>query len=552
MTSADHAGVIAEFAAMTARLDARPQARNLGAFLTEKARALGDQPAFEFVQDGPSLTYRDLADQANRLASSLLRLGVRKGTHVGVMLPNLPASPITFFALARLGAVMVPINSRYTPREVLHVLDDADTQFLIVDGAFAPVIHGIEELPPLLAAGAVILHGDSETGPETGSWLSWDELCDAGEESFEPPSDVGPSDLATILFTSGTTGFPKGCMLSHDYWLVLGQVQAVQAEDLGPRNFLIWQPFFYMGGLMEMMLSMYSDGTAYVVKRMSSSRFLIWLRDYRIHYCYFPLYVMKQHPPSAVDSECQLKFVQAFFYKGEMHHALCERFDVVGFDGYGASEHGMSIILPPSARHMIGKGSIGVPAPYREVKIVDEGGAEVPRGEVGELWVAGRGIVLGYYKRPRANAESFSGKWFRTGDLIRQDADGYYYFVGRLKEMIKRSGENVSAREVEVVLLGLPDVIRAAAVPIPDDLRGEEVKAYVQLADGRGPADTPPDQIFEHCRQHLASFKVPRYLAYIEAFPLNDSGRVRKSALFDSSGGDMRMDAFDRVDGIWR
>ena len=211
-----------------------------------------------------------------------------------------------------------------------------------------------------------------------------------------------------------------------------------------------------------------------------------------------------------------------------MHRELCDRFGVVGFDGYGGSEHGMSIILPPSASHMIGMGSIGVPAPYREVKIVDEGGAEVPRGSVGELWVAGRGIVLGYYKRPQANAASFSTRWFRTGDLVRQDADGYYYFVGRLKEMIKRSGENVAAREVEAALLELSDVIRAAVVPVPDELRSEEVKAYVQLTDGRGPADLTPEQIFAHCRERLASFKVPRYLAYVDGFPLNDSGRVLK------------------------
>ncbi len=552
MTSADHAGVIAEMAALTARLDARPQARNLGEFLADKARALGDRPAFAFVQDGSSLTYRDLADQANRLASSLLRLGVRKRTHVGVMLPDLPAAPVTFFALARLGAVMVPINSRYTAREVLYVLDDADAQFLIVDESFESVIRDIEVLPPLLVAGAVILHGESATGTAADSWLSWEDLCAAGDAAFEPPSEVGPSDLATILFTSGTTGFPKGCMLSHDYWLVLGMTQAVQAENLAPRNFLIWQPFFYMGGLMEMMLSMYSDGTGYVVRKMSASRFLEWLREYRIHYCYFPLYVMKQHPPSAADAECQLKFVQAFHYKGETHHELRDRFGVVGFDGYGASEHGMSIIFPPSADHMVGKGSIGVPAPYREVRIVDEDGLEVPRGAVGELWVAGRGIVSGYYKRPRANAESFSGKWFRTGDLLRQDAEGYYYFVGRLKEMIKRSGENVSAREVETVLLDLPDVVRAAVVPVPDEMRGEEVMAYVQLAEARAPADTTPEQIFAHCRSNLASFKVPRYLAYVDAFPLNDSGRVLKSALIDRSGGDTRKGAFDRVDGIWR
>jgi crotonobetaine/carnitine-CoA ligase len=160
-------------------------------------------------------------------------------------------------------------------------------------------------------------------------------------------------------------------------------------------------------------------------------------------------------------------------------------------------------------------------------------------------------MLQGYYKKPEATAAAFDGDWFRTGDLFRQDARGYCYIVGRLKDMIRRAGENIAAREVEAVLRGLPQIVEAAAVPVPDDSRGEEVKAYVVLQPGLGPKDVPPERIIAHCEANLARFKVPRYIAYQDRLPKTPSEKIAKQALIQG-GADLRAGSYDRVEKRWR
>jgi crotonobetaine/carnitine-CoA ligase len=192
-----------------------------------------------------------------------------------------------------------------------------------------------------------------------------------------------------------------------------------------------------------------------------------------------------------------------------------------------------------------------VPGPFRQCRIVDEGGHEVPRGEIGELQVRGSGILAGYYGKEEATREAFQDGWFRTGDLFRQDAEGWYYIVGRLKEMIRRSSENIPAREVESVLRGIPEIADVAVVPVPDELRKEEVKAYVILQPGVDAGALPPERIVEHARRHLAAFKVPRYIEYVAEFPRTPSGKVRKQVLV-AEKPDLRAQSWDRVDKLWR
>jgi acyl-CoA synthetase (AMP-forming)/AMP-acid ligase II len=207
--------------------------------------------------------------------------------------------------------------------------------------------------------------------------------------------------------------------------------------------------------------------------------------------------------------------------------------------------------MPAAAVHKLDKRTCGVPAPFRETRIVGEDGRECPVGEAGELQVRGRSILLGYYKRPDANADSFDGDWFRTGDLFTVDEDGYYSIVGRIKDMVRRSSENISAREVEAVLHELPEVEEAAVVPVPDPLRKEEVKAYIKLKPGVDRKGFSLDALFEHCRKNLAAFKVPRYVAFIDEYPRTPSDKIAKSKLIAATD-DLRKDSFDRVDATWR
>jgi crotonobetaine/carnitine-CoA ligase len=183
--------------------------------------------------------------------------------------------------------------------------------------------------------------------------------------------------------------------------------------------------------------------------------------------------------------------------------------------------------------------------------IVDETGQEVPTGALGEVCVKGPGILQGYYANKEATAEAFRGTWFRTGDLGRVDARGYHYIVGRLKDMVRRSGENIAAREVEAVLRAMPEIEDAAIVSVPDSVRGEEVKAYIQLMPGQKPEDVPPERILAHCATGLAPFKVPRYIEYRDAFPRTDSQRVQKKHLIEEKP-DLRVGAYDRVEKRWR
>ena len=199
---------------------------------------------------------------------------------------------------------------------------------------------------------------------------------------------------------------------------------------------------------------------------------------------------------------------------------------------------------------MVGSGSCGKPGPFRQARIVDETGKAVAQGESGELQLRGPGILQGYYKNPEATKSAFDGDWFRTGDLFRQDADGYYYIVGRLKDMIRRASENIAARELEVVMAALPQVMEVACVPVPDDIRGEEVKAYIVLQPGLTAADLGPQTIIEHCTAKLAPFKIPRYIAYATELPKTTSGKIAKKVLVQGVT-DLKAGSYDRILEQW-
>ncbi len=522
----------------------------LGEFVKDRANLLGDAIVAHWFEIDKRLTYRQLHEAADRLASGLLRLGVRKGTHVAVSLPNVPAFPITWVALARLGAVLVPVNTAYTGEEMHFVLTDSDSQFLVVDATLLDRLHAMPERPRLLSLNRVIVHGGDAAPPEM---LRWEDLLESGARAFESPTDVTASDLLNIQYTSGTTGFPKGCLQSHEYWMLLACAAEHQLGSKGEvRNVLVWAPFFYMDPMWQFLMAMRLGGTAFVASRMSLSRFHDWLRDYPIHYCIYPEPALKQRPRSPADKELSLRYIGVFGWREDARREVEERFGVKARESYGMTEIGAATFVPASATHVAYKRCCGTAAPYRELRIVDEHGAEVPIGGTGELWVAGRGILWGYYKRQDANAETFTGRWFHTGDLFRRDEQGYYSIVGRVKDMIKRAGENIAAIEVEAVLRDLADVEEAAVVAVPDELRREEVKAYLKLRAGVTPDQLPPEAVLAHCRSKLAAFKVPRYISYQDAdFPRTPGRKIAKRVLVGQLE-DLRAGAYDALENIWR
>lgn len=527
---------------------------NIYDLLRQAAEECPDTLAWNFFETGQTITYAALRRQVDRMAEALSRFGIGHGSRVGVMLPNCPDMPLVWLSLARIGAVMVPVNLRYTGRELAYVLGDARAEFLVIDEDSAGQWR---EAVDLAAPGAfpapdrLIRLAEAPAGsrlpadaPTLADLLSAVPLdgCYGGPQ----PSS---GDLMNIQYTSGTTGFPKGCMLTQRYWLGAGFVNGLRDARRYERV-LASTPFFYMDPQWLLLLCFYQRATLHVAQRQSASRFAQWLRDFRIHFCLFPEIVFKQ-PEHPDDAKTELRRANIYGHRKDIHALLRKRFNAPAMEAFGMTEIGPGLYMPLDAEHMIGSGSCGIPAPFREARVVDETGQDVPRGEIGELVIRGEGRMLGYYNRPDANTESNFGEWFRTGDLFRQDEAGYFYIVGRLKEMVRRAGENIAAREVETVLRNMSEVEEAAVVAVPDDRRGEEVKAYIQPAEGVAPDDRLVAAIFAHCDATLASFKIPRYLAFVTDMPRTASHKVAKKEL-TSGQQDLRLGAFDRVDGVWR
>ncbi|MGE0715468.1 MAG: class I adenylate-forming enzyme family protein [Alphaproteobacteria bacterium] len=532
-------------AALRTRIEAMPLAANIGAFVDAAVARNGGATLWTFFDDGRSATYAEAKAAIDRMAEVLHHVGIRQGTHVGVMLPNVPEFPITWLALARLGAVMLPINIGYTARELHYVLTDSESTFLVVDQSCLATVQAMEaETPVLDAARVVVLGGDGSYGRPLAALMA-----EAPPRSWPWPQPA-LDDLMNIQYTSGTTGFPKGCMLTHRYWLTIGKVAAMRGSD-ECRRILAAQPYYYMDPQWLTLMAMYSDGQIFVARKPSSSRFMRWVHDYGIEYCLFPG-VMYKEPESPFDRDHKLKRVSIFGLPKDAHAALERRFNVVARESFGMTEVGSALFMPREATHMVGSGSCGLPSPHREAKVCDEAGNEVPTGEIGELCIRGPGILLGYYRKPEANAASFrEGGWFRTGDLFRKDAEGFHYIVGRVKDMIRRSGENIAAREVEAVMKEMPEIAEAAVVGVKDERRGQEVKAYVILRPGHDRTTVTPERIFAHCEAGLAKFKVPRYLEYRETLPRTPSEKLAKQRLVDEKP-DLRTDSSDRVDAVWR
>jgi len=525
------------------KIEQAPVLPNIGALLDAAAAEVPDRVALNFFESAETATYSQLQGRVNQLANGLAHRGVVKGAHVGVMLPNIIAMPITWLALGRLGAVMLPMNIAYTAREMTYVIEDGEAEWLIIHEDCLPTLASLTPFPGKLTPDKVFVVGKAD-----GGFRRWDSLSDGQRTDFTAPAQVGVDDLMNIQYTSGTTGFPKGCMLPHRYWLNISRVNAFRdGRDI--KRILAATPFFYMDPQWLMLMAFHQRGTLFGARRQSASRFMGWVREHGIQFTLFPELAFKQ-PPHPDDRKNQIIRVNCYGLHKENHRLLEERFDFIAREAFGMTEIGSGLFMPIEATDMVGSGACGQPSPYREARIVDENDNPVKQGDIGELQVRGPGMLQGYYNKPEATATALKDGWFRTGDLFRQDERGYFYIVGRLKDMIRRAGENIAAREVEAVLRGMPEIVEAAAVPVPDDTRGQEVKVYLVLKPGVTPTDLPPERLLQFCEANLAKFKVPRYIAYIDKLPKTPSEKIAKQVLVQGVT-DLRTGSFDRVSGKW-
>jgi len=541
-TAVESPGGLTRWAERWKEIEAVALPDNLDAFLRDGIEKYADNVLIDFFERDETVTYAEFGELVEKFVIALAKVGVGPGDRVAAVMRSVAEFPATMYALARIGAVIVPVNFRYTAPEFEFVADDAEVSAIVAAAEFCEVIASAPSTVRLGPDRVIVVGGEHEVGTPLERLLE-----DAGEAPTFP--DPALDTLISLQYTSGTTGFPKGCMLTHRYWL---EAVTCQRGVLGPRyRILEDMPWFYMSGPIAFNQAIADGGRMLVPERPSLSKYLGWLHDQEVDFGWFADDLLKR-PETPLDRDHVLKSAWVAGASPEVVEGLRQRFGIEARECYGMTEIGNGTLVPVEDLEMSMKGSIGVCAPFRQVRVVDERGVALPSGEVGELCFRGAGILQGYWKRPETNAEAFlPDGWFRTGDLARIDADGLVFYLGRIKDTIRRSGENISAAELEQAIGEAPGVAAVAALPVPDDFRGEEVKVYLVLEPGKTPDDVPPQAIFDWCEGRLASFKVPRYVEYVDELPLTPSEKVSKAKLREAKD-DLREGSFDRVDEVWR
>ena len=497
-----------------------------------------------FFDDGKELTYEEVFQLVQKTAAGLTATGIEPGSRVGIMVPTCHHYPLTWLALASLGAVTVPINDSYTPRELDYTLRNSDASHIVIANDLIPVLEAIKG-GSSVPRDHVIVTGNRRYGYP----LHWESLLDSAPVDFQVPAPPNLDDLMNIQYTSGTSGMPKGTMQTHRYWLTFSRTGAAQFQDQ-LRRILIAQPFYYVDAQWLTLMTCWQGATAYVARKMHASRFLDWLRNYRIQYCNFPELVSRQ-PCHTNDRLEDLIVMSCYSHRPENYRMYERRYGGLARQGFSMTELGCALYVPMEAEEMTGTATVGIPVAFREAMVADPSGSPLSHGMTGELCIRGAGILKGYFRNPEASAHAFHpGGWFRTGDLSYRNEDGWFWYLGRMKDMVRRSSENISAIEVESVLRGLPEVLEAAVLPVPDNTRGEEVKAYLKLSRNSSGDHSLIERVLQHCNANLASFKIPRYIEFVDEFPRTPSLKIRKADLI-AAKPDLRSGTYDRVKDCW-
>ena len=502
-----------------------------------RARAASDG-ARVFLRFGDlAVTFAEADRRTDQVAAWLMAQGIQRGDRVGVMLPNGLDFPVAWLGIAKAGAVMVPLNMQYRAHDLAYTLGDAGARLVLADPACAPVLAACGASTCEVSPGQLALTGMGGIG----------EALDAAPTGGEIV--VGPDDLLNIQYTSGTTGSPKGCMLTHEYWLLLSARAARFASMTRDDVALTAQPFYYMDPQWNVGMCLAAGCSLVILPRFSASTFWRSVQATGTTFFYvlgtMPVFLLKQPPDPVVERGHRVRFVSCSGIVPQLHAAFEERWGVPWREAFGMTETGVDLVVPVDDVASVGSGAVGRPVEGKEARVVDAEGHPLGDGEVGELCVRGRGMMRGYWNKSEATAERIRDTWLHTGDLAWRDARGYYHLVGRLKDMIRRGGENISAVEVEGVLAEHPAVRAAAVMPVPDELRGEEVKAFVQRQEG---AVVEPSELVAFVRDRLAAFKVPRFIEFVDDFPRTPSERVAKHQLVRD---DPRRGAWDATINAW-
>ncbi len=500
---------------------------DVGEVLSITARKVPERTAILF--EGNRFTYRELNGRVNRFAHSLLQLGLRKGEKVAALLFNSNHFVETYLGAAKVGGVFTPINFRFAPDEVQYILDHSDARFFVFGEEFSDLVERIRsELTKI----DFFISVGSET---TSSNLDFETLLRNSKEA-EPNIGVSEKDICQLMYTSGTTGKPKGALITHGNILWnLFNTTLVREEREGEVS-LVVGPLFHTAPLNNhLTIRIAMAGTSILIKNFEPREMMEIIEKEKVNvisgaptmfHLLLGLPSAERYDRSSV-TKCT---AGSSILPDETKARLLKFFpNVAGiYDVYGCTEASPSITGLKAKDSLRKRECVGPSLPFLEVRIVDDHDKDVLRGEVGELICRGPNVMKGYYKDRKATLEALRGGWLHTGDLARMDDEDFVYIVDRKKDMIISGGENIYPREIEEALYRHPSIQDAAVIGVPDQVWGESVKAVIVLKKGHMMKE---EEVIEYCKKHLASYKKPKSVDFVGILPKTPSGKILKTVL---------------------
>lgn len=503
---------------------------HLGYFLSLTARRSPEQVAI--VSEGRKITYGELDRQVNRLSNALIHLGLRLGDKVATLFPNSPELVVAYFAILKAGGVLVPLNPRLRPEDFLYMLQHSDSRFLIYSHGFRDAVASIRDRLGKLEA--AVFCGEE---PPDGS-LSFQEMIARGKED-EPRLALSEDDDFCLMYTAGTTGRPKGVLVTHRnfIWGVLNQATSYLPP---PDRVLQVFPLAHNAGMIGLMTRTLRGDTLVIIRAPGPELILKSIQEHAI--------TMLGLVPTLSNALTQVPSLDEYDRNSvllvgsgaavlppETKRRMRDLFPKAGiFDTYGMTECSGPITSLKPEDAFRKEACVGKSLPYHEVRVVDERGADVRPGEVGEIVVRGPTVMKCYYKDQDATDEAIREGWLFTGDLARVDEEGYIYIVDRKKDLIVTGGYNVYPKEVEDVLFAHPKVMEASVIGVPDPKWGETIRAVVVPKKGELLTE---QEILDFCKDRLAGYKKPTSVVFVEELPKSPVGKVLKRVLRESLGG---------------
>lgn len=523
-----------------------PWQQSLGDFLAEVVQR---DPGKTFLEiSGRKITYRDFDDAIKRTAGMFQAAGITHGDRVCLFLPNCAEFMFCWFGLSLIGAISVPINTAYKRDEAAYILNNAAAAALVTHTSLLDTAQEAAALAPGLRLKLLVsAPGQQASDPD---WPGFTHSL-SNATPIQSPAPVSPSDISMLVYTSGTTGNPKGVMLTHQMYVASGQGFAHWTEATSDDRFFTCLPFFHANAQYYSTMGTLAAGATLVVEdRFSASRFWDQVRDANatvVNFIGMMMPVLSKQPESPLDRHNTVRlFYGSPSFDPDFLQAFQDRFDTDIIVGFGMTECCYGAIEQIGATRR--PNSSGQPRQHpdsrfhNQIAIASDDGNHLPPGQPGEILLRNPAVTPGYWRLEDQTHETLQDGWLHTGDMGRLDDDGFLYFVDRKKDVIRRRGENISSQEVEDTIKAHPTVLDCAVVAVPSELGEDEVKAYLTPRPGSA---IDPETIVRWCADRLAYFKVPRYYEIRDDLPRTPSMRVRKDILRRESD-DLTQNSFDR------